>query len=418
MNNCLFNIFYTLTGNGGAICIDNPILFMNINDTTFYECKILNGIGGAIYFKNGSHVQFSRICAKFCKASSAFSFAHFYTINNQFFDMISVTECSYSSNTVSFQGFGHKILNSNISNNINSVNSACTYWCPDMYGNYCSFNNNTATNYICMCFSSYSGNIYRCNIINNNSPSYGVFYVMNLGQYSLHYCNFKDNQNTLFCITTGSVTLNTCYYISGSSSSIGYVAKSFISTISYYISPNIVMSYFCKSPSPSISRSPSPSISQSPSPSISQSPSPSISQSPSPSISRSPSLSISQSPSPSISQSPSSSNSKSESIDEITKTNNYIIESSTFNFLKITQNSLISVENNLLEKVFSFKLYLFSILILFIIIIFYLIFKNEEENDSEIIENLKINSELTNTLYGIKETVNNEADDDWLKNDF
>ena len=126
---------------------------------------------------------------------------------------------------------------------------------------------------VCIDFYGRSGTIARSNIILNNSPSYyGVIFVEKSDNYNLIQCIFDQNQNTLLYVSSGTLELNNCYYLTGSSSTVGIVSNTLLSTRinfftydsynTYYCSPSID-TQFKETPSPTISNTLYPSISES-----------------------------------------------------------------------------------------------------------------------------------------------------------
>ena len=98
-----------------------------------------------------------------------------------------------------------------------------------MFSSFCSFYNNTVKEYICVYLYSNTGTISKSNIVLNNSPSLGVIYTY-LGNYNLIECIFDQNNNILLFGNSGSLQLNNCYYLKGSSSSYGSITNSLISS--------------------------------------------------------------------------------------------------------------------------------------------------------------------------------------------
>ena len=171
MKNCLISIVSS-NDHGGAIYILNTVVSLNINDTTFFDCKS-NGQGGAIYFNNGLHSSLLRVCALYCKGSNInlgqFSFIK--TNNNNNVEYVSISRCYNGWSSIYLENGIQYITNINSSRNINSRHSGICYWNPNsMYTIHCTFYNNNVSEQICIVFYGNSGNMLRSNIVKNNSP--------------------------------------------------------------------------------------------------------------------------------------------------------------------------------------------------------------------------------------------------------
>ena len=258
INNCLI-MHLTSTNSGGAISIDSSYS-LNVNDTTFFECIALTGFGGAIYFNNVinstniSGIQLLRICASHCKATYN-QFSYLKTENNQILNLITVNNCNNLNGYYTFYilSGNQYIHNINISYNRNIAYSGIGYHCPNsMFTNYCTFYNNTVISSCCINLLCQTGNISKCNIILNNSPTnYGVVYVTSTGNYNFNECIFDRNNNTLFYVASGTLKLITCYinHLSHSIVTNTQIAPIFspnlIITTTYYYSHSIYFSYYC-----------------------------------------------------------------------------------------------------------------------------------------------------------------------------
>ena len=79
------------------------------------------------------------------------------------------------------------------------------------------------------------------NIVHNNSPTmYGVVYVEGGGLRKMMYCIFKNNQNTLFCVSSGSIEVSHSFIDHSGSFSTSIAVStsnnnSFINTITYQL---------------------------------------------------------------------------------------------------------------------------------------------------------------------------------------
>ena len=245
---CLIKDFSS-SDSGGAILI-NTAKSININGTTFYSCFSTNGHGGAIWFDNGLNINLFRICAVRCSAFNR-QFAYLETTYNQLLDLITIYNCS---NINGYQPLNLAYGNQNISNlnmsyNNNNHISGINYYNPNsMLSSYCTFYNNSAGSTRCIQFYGNSGTISKSNIILNNSPTnYGVVYV-NTGNYILKECIFDQNKNTLlYVVSSCTLQLINCYYLTGSSSTFGSVLFSnplITADAKYYIN-SIYFTYYC-----------------------------------------------------------------------------------------------------------------------------------------------------------------------------
>ena len=271
LENCLINQLFLSNGEGGAIYIIKSCHLL-VYDTTFSQCMITNnGCGGAIYFQNGLDVNLFRVCASSCRAYHN-QFAQIITNNNLFLELNSVSKCynhtNYGMTPITLFNGNQSISNTNISNNCNFENSGISFEFPNnLISNYCTFFNNTVRDFVCISLYGNSGNINRCNIINNNSPIRGIICVYEKGFYFLTECIFDNNINVLLYIFSGNLTLNNCYYLSGSSSTHGYISNNLIITKTnfysfenyntFYCSPFFVTP-FIETPKPTISETINP----------------------------------------------------------------------------------------------------------------------------------------------------------------
>jgi len=85
--------------------------------------------------------------------------------------------------------------------------------CPySLHLSYSNFANNLLKCGICIALYCTSGVITTSNIINNNSPlQYGIVRVALTGSYSISLCVFRENDNTLFYVESGFLSVSSCF---------------------------------------------------------------------------------------------------------------------------------------------------------------------------------------------------------------
>ena len=261
MNHCLFNNFFS-TFDGGVIYISSTYS-LNINDTTFYQC-ISSGNGGAIYFTNGLNVQLFRICAVGCKSYYG-QFAWIQTHHNHILDLITINNCGNTSgtNTLIVYYGNQNISNINISyNNVLWISGIIYYYLNSMFSNFCTFYNNTDSYaYGCIYLSGNKGTISKANFILYDGP---IVVYANSGDHNLFECIFDQNKNILLSANSGStLQLNNCYYLTGSTSTIGSIINLLIPTSTDYLLHSVYSTFYCSyyNNEPTISNTINPTIS-------------------------------------------------------------------------------------------------------------------------------------------------------------
>jgi len=208
---CFFLRYLEYSGYGGVICVTVSSCSMNVNYSMFYNC-VCSGGGGAIYFIS-SNSCLRMICANSCSGSQ-YHFSHLKASQVNQVEYLSVSYCSHT--TSGFYSTWLQSGHQRIDNTNSSMNNA--YWGSGNYicspssftSSHCTFSNNKVSQYICNWFESYSGTISMsyANIVQNNSPNYGVVFVCGDGIRKMMYCIFKNNQNTLFCVYGGSLEVS------------------------------------------------------------------------------------------------------------------------------------------------------------------------------------------------------------------
>lgn len=212
INGCLFSRTVLFSGDGGIIYISNKVLLISIINTVFYECFSSNN-GGAIY-SDSMNSSLKNICANRCSAKT-YQFAFLWEFNTNIVQFLSMAFCSNDSigdYSTRFDGGNQIIENTNSSmNNIKQISGIGTLNPLSFACSYCHFSNNQVSSIVCVYFYGKSGTMHHSNVIHNNSPSWGVVSVNNLGSYSMEYCILCNNKNVLFCVRTTSLQIMDCY---------------------------------------------------------------------------------------------------------------------------------------------------------------------------------------------------------------
>ena len=202
IQNCVISII-SATGSGGAIFI-NSNLDLLVNDTTFYQCMTSAADGGAIHLLNAKKVFLLRVCALYCKSKNGYShqFAYLDTSNSIILDYLSISKCynqSVGYHTFMIYHGTQSKTNSNISKNINQQTSGLYFSSPiSMISNYLTIYENYVSQLYCICLYGNSGVISRSNIINNNSPSFGVVFFFFYLNFNFKFFIFYKKYNKIF----------------------------------------------------------------------------------------------------------------------------------------------------------------------------------------------------------------------------
>jgi len=265
ISNCFFSRSSLYSGNGGVIYVSGGTYSMNINYSMFYKC-ISSPEGGAIFF-SAPFSYLRMICANRCSVSSQsnpFIYYHFAYIRasqvNQV-EYLSVSNCSQTTSgyySIYLESGNQMVDNINSSmNNANQV-SGIQIESPSFFtSSHCTFSNNKA-NYMCIRIKSDSETILMsyANIVHNNSPSNGVVFI-NGGSPKMNYCIFKNNQNILFCVWSGTLEVSHCFiYHSSSFSSSTTVSTERNNSFTYILTYQIQFfgSLYCNADMPLIDR--------------------------------------------------------------------------------------------------------------------------------------------------------------------
>jgi len=216
LSHCFFTRSTLYTGSGGIIFVSGGSYSMNISSSMFYNCSCTSE-GGSIYF-NSFNSNLRMICANRCScgATTSGNFAWIQASQVNQAELISVCFCSHAQS--GYQpirlGYGNQKFDStncsmNYATRISGI-SLC--YSSSFTSSFCTFSNNRVSEYICIVLYSQSGTMSYSNIVHNNSPSsnYGVIRVYD-GSPKMMYCIFDNNQNTLFCVETGSLEVSHSY---------------------------------------------------------------------------------------------------------------------------------------------------------------------------------------------------------------
>jgi len=212
ISNCFFSRSSSYSGDGGVIYVSASSCSMNVIYSMFYNC-VCSSHGGAIFFSS-SNSCLRMICANSCSASSWYHFAYLIASQVNQVMYLSVSNCSHTTSGTSsilIEAGDQRVDNTNSSmNNAYQVSGIYISSPSSFTSSHCTFSNNKVSHSICIHFFSTSGTISMSyvNIVHNNSPSYGVVYVEGGGSRKMMYCIFKNNQNTLFCVWSGSLEVS------------------------------------------------------------------------------------------------------------------------------------------------------------------------------------------------------------------
>ena len=174
-----------------------------------------NGIAtysGAIFFDSYSSVL-RMICANRCSASSHYHYAYIQASKENQIEFLSLSLCSHETSGYMsiFLSLGlQRLDNTNYSLNKAYMSSSIRISSQTLFtSSYCTFMNNIVSYGICFFFSPNIVTMSYANIIDNNSPSnFGVVYVNGGPIHNMEFCVFKNNQNTLFFLESGSLEVS------------------------------------------------------------------------------------------------------------------------------------------------------------------------------------------------------------------
>ena len=215
-NNCYIDIYDChfsrsakyVGGNGGVIYVNGGSYSMSISSSSFVCCSCSER-GGAIYFSSSSSVL-NMVCA--CNCSAICEHFCFVCAPQNYVDYVSFAFCSpkdFGEFPIQlYQGVQRaRQINSSLNNAY--IISGLYIACPQSFTcSYCLLSNNSAADNTCLGFAYQSGIMSFSNIINNKCPSHGIVRVEMGGSYQMQYCVFYSNQNTLFCVYSGSLEIS------------------------------------------------------------------------------------------------------------------------------------------------------------------------------------------------------------------
>jgi len=271
ISNCFFSRNSVYNGDGGVIFVEIDSYSMNINYSMFYNC-VCSSWGGAIYFYS-TNSNIRMICANSCTASG-FQFALLQASQLNQVEYLSVSSCSHTTSDVysTYLCTGNqRVDNTNSSMNNAKEGSGIDISSPSSFSSsHCAFSNNKVSDGICIGF--YSGQVtismsYAI-IVHNNSPSqYGVVYVEGEGSINMMYCIYQNNQDYLFCVSSGSLEVSHSFiYHSASLSTSTEVSTSNNNSFTYRITYQLQFfnSLHCNTDIPLIETTPLITLEKSP----------------------------------------------------------------------------------------------------------------------------------------------------------
>jgi len=242
---CFFSRSLSFTGDGGVIYVKDGSYSMYINNSMFFNCGCSQK-GGAIYFSS-SNSYLRMICANSCSCGTSNNghFAYLRASQDNQGLYLSVSNCSYMTSgydSILIYSGKQRVDNTNSSmNHVLAHSGIYIYATSSFTGSHCTFSNNKASGYICLCFFYGTISMSYASIVQNSSPSqYGVVYVDGAGSKKMMYCIFHGNQNTLFCVAQGSLDVSHSFInhtgsFSKSTSVSTYNNNSFTYRITYQI---------------------------------------------------------------------------------------------------------------------------------------------------------------------------------------
>ena len=216
--NCFFmrmNYFYDI---GGVIySLDNE-LNLTLNECNFYKCSAKQF--GCIFIKNslGATVQQNKICASMCSALLGFQYGYVLSTNNietqNSFILSSIINSFFdeSGYTLQLTNGYQTISNYNSSKNLAS-HATCLRLSSGKFSKviHSNFHSNHIKLHIIIDFEIYLNHLLTLsNIINNTSPTWGIITTMANGYVTVDHCIFFQNNNILFYIYSGGISVQNC----------------------------------------------------------------------------------------------------------------------------------------------------------------------------------------------------------------
>jgi len=242
IESCFFVRTQQLSGSGGVVYVSGGSYTMSINMTMFHYCTC-SAIGGGIYFSS-KEVFMNRICANRCGAGN---YHHFSLIGSSIdeWSYISVSYCDTMSgyHTMSFYEGNHTVKNMNSSLNKNYYGPGYHPQFTTTDFRFCTISNNIATGALCIHYRHGIAQMMYFNVVNNNSPSYGVVSLYeNLATVYIDSCILYGNSDTLFYSSAGPLIIQNSYISHSGTILSGTVTISNNNTYTHI--PSIIIHHF------------------------------------------------------------------------------------------------------------------------------------------------------------------------------
>jgi len=203
---CFFTRLHSFNGNGGVIFCSASGYSLDLERSMFFSCSS-SGRGGSVYFSS-SNSKILMICSNQCIAQGDAHFALILLSQNGHFNFSSINNCTYNLRDVTLWPWGgsQTLESSNISKNTCRLASSLLVHSPISFSiSRFTIYGNQATQSQCIWLYANSGTISFSNIVNNNSPNgKGVIYTDSASSYTIEYCIFHGNSDSLFFSEVGS----------------------------------------------------------------------------------------------------------------------------------------------------------------------------------------------------------------------
>ena len=219
INLCFFNQMTLLNDSGSCIYLTSDIISkVLIENCYFHNCTSLNE-GGSCYINLlYSNVVFNKNCGSYCYTTGLHKSGQFlYSIaSNNYRNEMFLQSYSYCSRDFLIDRFspiyiysGNQLFEKiNGSKNFLYYSSSFYTHYPSFFsGKFCNFINNSLYKWESVSFGGNKGNFSHSNVIQNNSPTYGVVLVWYSGSYIINDSIFIRNTDKLFEIGPGSILI-------------------------------------------------------------------------------------------------------------------------------------------------------------------------------------------------------------------
>jgi len=216
IDNCFFRRNSVYSNTGGILYIYSSPISLTISNSMFYYCKTSSFHGGAISMDSSlsEKCNIRYICANLCESAKngQFAFVRLSPGKTNHVEFSSLSKCSDScvGDCPIWLYYGNqRFSESNSSMNHNTRDSGMAIdYATTFESGYSTFANNYASIEVCLYLYNTTGTIKTTNIVHNNSPTnLGVVYIANNAIYSLEDCIILGNSNTLFHVSSGSITI-------------------------------------------------------------------------------------------------------------------------------------------------------------------------------------------------------------------